>query len=164
MDLLSGDGALRGRVSGAFLSVLKGIGKLMVAVLRGALQLVIGFIDGVFRTDIEAAVQRQWRGIAAWVERNTGIDIGGGDAPDNGRGDPRSGAFDIWPAAPAGETVFGRGGAIDSGAIPAAAAARVGGEVRILVDDRRRVRVEGLKSDNPDVDLVAHTGFSMTSP
>ena len=107
-----------------------------------------------FSTWLRNTVRELTDWLPDWIKRRLGIEV---SASADGAGLPaRQGAAAV-------PSIFsGRGAA--AGFIDGAPAARVGGEVRIVVDGTGRPRVESVRTENRDVPLEVDAGFAMASP
>ena len=84
----SDGGRLGGQFAGALLSILGGIGKLGVAIVKSGFSLIVGIVDGLFGTDLRGVFERfrefvanfslleamsgWWSGVAGWFARKWG--------------------------------------------------------------------------------------------
>ena len=148
-------------VRGGWIGLMEWIGEKIDEVKLFGQQWVESIWEGIrgawgeFETWFLQKIDELFGWLPEFVRTHLGID--GGGVPESAPSVPSGLA-----AAPPVATIFGTGAATDGSAAAAGApaAARVGGELRIAVEDDR-VRVKGLRSDNPEFDIAVETGQVM---
>ena len=134
--------------------VIKGLGDLYVTYLRAVADLLIGFLEGVFQSDLSKVWSDIWGGLKDMLsELLPGpvarflLESAPAEAPAQPSGQS------VAPLPPV-QSAYAAQGAQQH------PAARVGGEVRIrITDESGRARIDSVTSESDDVPIDVEAGY-----